>query len=322
MRRHSFRLRSCERSRVVRHTLAVLIHLLVPTMVKKILLGVLIFFGLLISVLLVGAWRVGAWNLLFPSSHHETTAPVVPQSLQEPALLVFSKTNRYRHFDGIAGGIAYFDNVAAANNWGVYHTENSAIFNPGDLSRFSAVIFNNVTGDVLSETQEEAFETWMEAGGGWLGIHGAGDDSHTEWSWYMENLIGARFIAHTMGPQFQIAMLHVDDTTHTATRELPESWEHNEEWYSWDQSVRNNGFNVLITVDESTYSPRFIFMGEDRDLRMGDHPMVWSNCVGNGRALYSALGHSSEAFESPEYQALLKGALDWILNPSACLTQE
>ena len=285
---------------------------------KRIATGLLFLFIILISSLLIGACRVGAWNLIFPTSHHETVPPELPTDISEPAILVFSKTNAFRHFDGIEGGLAFFSGMADEMGLGYFQTENSAVFNENDLSRFSVVIFNNVTGDVLSEQQKQAFQVWLEAGGGWLGLHGAGDGSHKEWPWYVENLIGANFIAHIMSPQFQVATLVVDDTSHVVTDQLPRSWEHNEEWYSWNVSVREKGFNVLITVDETTYNPHYKLLWSNKDLRMGDHPIVWNRCVEQGRALYSAMGHSGEAYEVSEYQLLLKEAVQWLMKEPPC----
>lgn len=287
-------------------------------MLKKTLLILFGFFLVAIIALLIGARMIGAWHVIFPSHHHETTPPAVPADLASPAVLVFTKTNGFRHIDGIAGGLSYFEALSTQMGWGIFQTENSAVFNAEDLSRFSVVVFNNVTGDVLNETQEAAFRQWLENGGGWLGIHGAGDGSHADWPWYVDSLIGARFTAHTMRPQFQRATLHVDDTSHAATRNLPASWQHKEEWYSWEASVRDKGFNVLVTVDESTYTPRMNLPGLQRDLTMGDHPVVWNRCVGAGRALYTALGHGPEAFQSPEYRRLLEGAMTWLHGSTAC----
>ena len=287
-------------------------------MLKKIALGLLGVLLVLVIVLLIGAWVTGAWNLIFPSHHHETTPPNLPQDLGEPAVLVFSKTNSFRHSDGIVEGNSFLEDLGEKRGWAIFHTENSAVFNADDLAGFSVVVFNNASGDVLSEAQEQAFQQWLEAGGGWLGIHGAGDGSHADWPWYVENLIGANFTAHTMGPQFQHATLHVEDTSQVATRKLPPSWQHNEEWYSWEESVRDKGFNVLVTVDETTYIPRVLFLGIDRDIRMGDHPVVWNRCVESGRALYSALGHSGEAFQATAHQELLEGALEWLIDEAAC----
>ena len=287
-------------------------------MLKKIALGLTGFLVIVAGVALIGAWRVGAWHLIFPTSHHETVPPDLPEDLGEPAILVFSKTNAFRHFDGIKGGRIFFEQLSRTRGWGFHQTENGAVFNTDDLARFSVVVFNNATGDILNDDQEEAFRAWLEAGGGWLGIHSAGDDSHADWTWYTETLIGANFIAHTMGPQFQIATVHVEDTSHVSTQHVPLSWQHTEEWYSWDKSVRTGGFNVLLSVDESTYTPRMQFLGSDLDLRMGDHPVAWNRCVGEGRALYSALGHSGDAFQTAEYQTLLEGAMNWLLQQTPC----
>ena len=42
-----------------------------------------------------------------------------------------------------------------------------------------------------SGAQEAAFVRFLEAGGGWLGTHAAGDSSHEDWRWYTETLIGS-----------------------------------------------------------------------------------------------------------------------------------
>jgi hypothetical protein len=38
------------------------------------------------------------------------------------------------------------------------------------------MIWNNSSGDVLTEDQRAAFKTWMENGGSYFGIHGSGGD--------------------------------------------------------------------------------------------------------------------------------------------------
>ena len=74
---------------------------------------------------------------------------------------------------------------------------------------------------------------------------------------------------------------------------------------------------MLVTVDESTYSPKvsglyaYVNPGED-DLAMGDeHPVVWQHCVERGRAIYSALGHAPESYSMPEIEQLIEGAIAW-----------
>ncbi len=100
----------------------------------------------------------GAWSAFFPSSDHDLVAPALPADLGSPALLVFSKTNGFRHEEGIVGGGQALAEIAADNNWGLYATENGAVFNKANLARFDVVIFLSATGDMLSTPQEQAFQ--------------------------------------------------------------------------------------------------------------------------------------------------------------------
>ena len=280
---------------------------------KKILIGLLAI-ALVAGLGFFGYLKyTGIWNIIFPSTHHDTKPPSITDPISSPAILVFSKTNQFRHRESIAAGLVHFEALAKERDWGFYATENGAVFNAEQLALFDTVIFLNATGDMLSNEQELAFQTWMEAGGGWLGVHAAGDGSHKTWDWYMENFIGAPYVAHILDPQFQVAKVVMEDLDHPVNRNIPTTWDHEEEWYSWASSPRETGFNILATVDESTYSPIQRWRGEENDLSMGDHPVVWSNCVGNGRSVYATMGHRAAAFEQEQYATILENALEWTL---------
>lgn len=280
---------------------------------KKWLVGALVLALMLVAVGLIVIRNIGAWNLVFPNTTHETVPPEIPAGVTSPALLLFTKTNGFRHGAGIDAGTKLVQEIAFAQGWAVYPTENGAVFNSADLSRFQAVVFLNASGDILNEQQEADFQAWLQAGGGWLGIHAAGDGSHASWQWYVDSLVGAEFNAHIMGPQFQSATVEVEQPGHIVMEGLPSEWQHEEEWYSWHQSPRDKGFTILATIDEDSYSPWMKFLGADIDLRMGDHPIVWSRCVDSGRALYSAMGHSAAAFEAAEHRQLVGQALAWVM---------
>ena len=74
----------------------------------------------------------------------------------------------------------------------------------------------------------------------------------------------------------------VDDAASAITRGLPNEWTMKDEWYSFKSDPRATGAHVLLTLDESTYSP--IEMG--RNIGMGaDHPIAWTRCLGKGRSV-------------------------------------
>ncbi len=270
----------------------------------------------LLAACTLALFSCGDLRAFFPSHEHDTAAPTLPADLRAPALLVFTKTNGFRHEEAIPAGVALIEEIAKRRGWSVFHTENGAVFNDEQLAKFQATVWHQTSGDVLSEAQRASFQRWLEAGGGWVGIHGAGGDREYFWPWYVNELVGAQFIGHTLGPQFQTAVWRTENSLHPASAKLPEKWQHEEEIYSFDRSVRDfAGYLVLVSVDESTYSPREKLLWMDRDLAMkgGDHPMVWHHCVGRGRAFYSALGHQAKSYDEPEMQLLMEGAMGWAL---------
>ena len=265
-----------------------------------------ILLGLVVVLVTIGAFMFH--RLRYGVRRYETEKPELPAGLKDPAIIVFSKTNGYRHSDAIVGANAAVRSIAEENGWSVVFTESGAAFNAGDLGRFRATIWNNTTGDVLNTEQKEAFRKYVEDGGGFLGLHGAGGDFHYEWRWYVETLIGAQFIGHTLFPQMPTATIRIENHDDAATRNLPKTWIRADEWYAFDKSPRAEGVTVLATVDESGYKTRMAW----KNIKMGaDHPIVWKRRVGKGRAFYSAIGHAGSAYAEPNYLAMLEGAIKW-----------
>ena len=268
----------------------------------------------LILLLLWTAAGIGGCSVLrafVPSNATESVPPLLPEELPRPALLLFTKTNAFRHVDGIEGGVAFYEELARDEGWSIFHTENGAVFNARDLARFDATLWLNTTGETLNEDQKRDFRAWLEAGGGFVGSHAAGDGSHT-WPWYREAIIGVDYNMHIMGPQFQEARLVVEDAAHPAMASAPAEWIHSEEWYSFIESpCIIPGVRVLAHVDESTYSPRIDVLWFDTDISMGDHPAIWARCAEKGRIFYSILGHRGEAFADATHRGILKGAVQW-----------
>ena len=120
-------------------------------------------------------------------------------------MLVFSKTNGWRHEEAIPDAHELFARLGQERGLSVFATENGAVFNRQDLARFDVVVWNNTSGDTLNEEQKKAWQDWLREGGGAIAIHGAGGDPSCDWDWHPREFIRAQIIGHTMGPQFQDA---------------------------------------------------------------------------------------------------------------------
>lgn len=242
---------------------------------------------------------------------YETDAPALPE-FSRPAILVLSKANGFVHVDALPAGEAMLKKIAQDKGWDIYLTDNAATHNAQDLERFEVVVWNNVSGDVLTQEQRAAMKSWVEQGGGWVGLHASGGDPSYQWDWYVDTLIGAQFVGHTMDPQFQDANVVVTDSSAEVTSHLESPWVvPQEEWYAFERNPREKGYEILLAVDESSYSTsgKTFFFWQDR--MEGEHPIAWRHQLGQGRVIYSAIGHQGATYSIPEFQQLISNAISW-----------
>ncbi len=152
-----------------------------------------------------------------------------------------------------------------------------------------------------------AFKSYIEKGrGGWVGLHHAtllGEfDGCAMWPWFSDFMGGIRYKNYI--PTFASAKVRVEDKSHPCMKGMPESFViPKEEWYTWDRSPRRN-VHVLARVDEATYSP-------DSDVKMGDHPVIWTNEHVAARNVYIFMGHGPDLLENKAFTTLLRNAILW-----------
>jgi len=98
-------------------------------------------------------------------------------------VLVFSKTAGWRH-DSIPAGVAAIEELGKLHDFNVFSTEDANLaFNEQELAKYQAVIFLLTTGEILDAQQKGAFERYIRAGGGYVGVHSASDTEYG-WPWY------------------------------------------------------------------------------------------------------------------------------------------
>lgn len=218
---------------------------------------------------------------------------------KETRVLVFSKTMGFRH-ESIEAGLAAIQKLGQQHHFQVDTTEDAAQFTEENLKRYQAVIFLNTTGDVLNGEQQNDFERFIQAGGGFVGVHAAADTEYN-WAWYGK-LVGAYFESHPNDPNVQKGVLNVVDRQHPSTDSLPDRWEREDEFYNFKQI--NPAIKVLVKMDEKSYKG-----GTNGD----NHPMAWYHEFDGGRAFYTSLGHTPQSFSDPLYLKHLWGGIRYVL---------
>lgn len=204
--------------------------------------------------------------------------------------------------------------MAAVDDWFLYETEDAGVFKVEQLAKFDAVIWNNVSGSVLTDEQWVDFQSYLENGGGFLGIHAAGDFSH-HWAWYYDHVLGTTFSHHPLKPQLQEAAVNLEGSVDSLAKlRLPASIYLNEEWYIFNSDPRKKGAEVLYAMDGNKIIPNGNLLWiKGKNWGMGEfHPNIWKMKVGEGKAVYVAPGHTATTFENPDYLGVLKYGIDLI----------
>lgn len=217
--------------------------------------------------------------------------------MAKPKILVFTKTKGYHH-GAIETGVPVIIKMGQENNFDVDTTTDATKFTADNLKQYATVMFFCTTGDVLNDEQQKAFEGYIHAGGGFVGVHSATDTEY-DWPWYGD-LVGAYFKSHPSVQQ--VATLNVVDRKFIATKHLPAVWSRKDEWYNFKYIAK--GLHVLITIDEKSYKG-----GENGDY----HPMAWYHEYDGGRAFYTALGHVDESYSDPLYLKHLLGGIKYAI---------
>ena len=138
--------------------------------------------------------RVSLWQrlvVLFVALLPALAWGQVPENpLKGQKVLVFSKTAAFRH-SSIPQGIRCVEALGRKYGFSVDATENSDRFTDANLRQYKVVVFLSTTGDVLNDSQQAAFERYIQAGGGYQGS-GRSPDRADAMVWAMTALSETR----------------------------------------------------------------------------------------------------------------------------------
>ena len=233
------------------------------------------------------------------------SANVMAQRGQFKALL-FTKTAGFHH-ESIHEGVTAVRQLAQRHSFSVDWHEDASVFSDERLKNYDVVIFLSTTGDILNESQQAAFERFIQSGKGWVGIHAAADTEY-EWEWYTK-MVGMMFKIH---PAQQTAYLNVvDKTGFPGLERFPKKLLWTDEWYEYSTPYKSNDLNFLITIDEKSYEP-YAKWGPKEGKGMGDfHPLSWYHNYDGGRAFYTGLGHIGLVYADQSFLDHLYGGIYW-----------
>ena len=178
-----------------------------------------------------------------------------------------------------------------------------------ELNNYHLILQLNHPPYAWSKEAQQDFQSYIDKGiGNYIGFHHAsllGEfDGYGMWQWFSDFMGGVRYdnyIADKCDGTVQ-----VEDKQHPVMKDVVGTFViEDDEWYTYNRNPRQN-VHVLAHVDEASYTI-------NTNIKMGDHPVVWTNPTKGARNVYFQFGHSKLLFDNPQFVKLLENSLKWTL---------
>jgi len=189
--------------------------------------------------------------------------------------------------------------LAIKNGWQASTTHRCERITSESLEKVDVLSFAT-TGELdFDDDQKQAILDFVKSGKGFFGIHNATDTCY-EWAEYGE-MIGGYFNGH---PWTQEVGVIVEDKNHPATCMLDDRFTVFDEIYTMKNWNREKT-RVLMRIDNDTVD---LAKGNRDDQ---DYVLAWCHTYGEGRVMYSALGHPDALWHQAWFQEHIEGCLKW-----------
>lgn len=240
------------------------------------------------------------------------TPPVVnilylKQPNQQKKVLIYTRNGEGFVHDNIEASVQMLQELCAENQILTEVSDDPGLFNPAKLSEFAALIFSNTNNEAFTtDSQRDAFKSYIQQGGGFVGIHSA-CGSERDWPWFWQ-MLGGTFVRHC---PYQTFSVKITDPNHPSTSFFKGDWEWEDEGNYLHQL--NPDIHVLLSHDLTTIEdagkkdyPGTIF---------GDqYPGAWCHEFDGGREWYTSYGHHIKHYSDPNFRQHVLGGILWVLN--------
>jgi type 1 glutamine amidotransferase len=211
----------------------------------------------------------------------------------------YTAKNDQAHISFVHEANKWFPKMASQYEFTYDSTNNWTNLNKEFLSRYDVVMFLDTRPE--QKEQRDAFQKYMENGGGWIGFHFAAfalnnSDYPQDWDWYHNTFLGSgEYASNTWRPTS--ATLKVEHSSHPLTNDLPQKFKASpNEWYRWSNDLKANpDIQILLSIDPSSF-PLGTGPKQHEIWHSGYYPVAWTNTKYN--MLYVNMGHNDIDYEN------------------------
>ena len=269
-----------------------------------------------------------------PGALEKITEALPAKPFAKPAktrnLLVFSKTNGFRHASIATGKIALAEMGKSTGAFDVTISDDLENFEADRLKDFDAVCFLSTTMNVflphpkefekLSEAEKTAatqregmlkdnLMAFIKSGKGFIGIHAATDTCY-EWKEYGK-MINGYFDGHPWNAKTMVSIkVEPGQESHPLVAMFEgKNIEFPEEIYQLKDPYDSKAVHMLLRLD--TEKTDMTVKGIKRT--DGDFGISWARHWERGRVFYSSLGHNHEIYWDPKVLRHYLAGIQWAL---------
>jgi type 1 glutamine amidotransferase len=233
--------------------------------------------------------------------------------MTQPRVLVYTRNytpdgKGYVH-DNIAASVAAIRKMGAEEGFAVDASDDPTVFSDTNLHQYAVLVFSNSNNQAFSDdAQRDAFKRFIEAGGGFVGLHSA-SGSERDWP-YFWSVLGGKFVVH---PRLQPFTVRVADPSFPAAKGLPPEFTWTDECYFLDHL--NPDIHPVLVTDRTKLTGLDASKIDVSKFPV-DLPLAWYHEFDGGREFYLALGHNKEDYENPLLYGIIKNGILWAMKPT------
>ena len=214
-------------------------------------------------------------------------------------VLVYTKNGKGYVHDNIPSAVACIQKLGLQHGFKVDTSSDASVMTENNLKQYTLLVFPSTNNDVFdTDLQRLAFRRYIEAGGGFVGIHSV-TGTERNWKWF-KMMLGGTFAWHA---PFQKFTVRVIDPAHPSMQGLPKVWEKEDECYFAKELYP--GPKVLLAHDITTLNTSDTTIRNNIIKNAGGYvelyPAAWAYDFDGGHTWVTVLGHDKRDYSDPVY---------------------
>ena len=214
-------------------------------------------------------------------------------------VLVYTKNGKGYVHDNIPSAVSCIQKLGKQYGFKVDTSADASVMTENNLKQYTLLIFPSTNNDVFdTDEQRLAFRRYIEAGGGFVGIHSV-TGTERNWKWF-KMMLGGTFSWHAKFQKFSVKVI---DPLHPSVQGLPKVWEKEDECYfakelyPGSKTIMAHDITTLNTSDTAQKNLIIKNAGTFSEL----YPAVWTNDFDGGHTWCTVLGHDKKDYTDPVY---------------------